>query len=159
VQPAGLVVAGAQSRKPLLAFNAFGPSSGGPIRAAIATTSNAQGGVFVAAGQVEGAGNPPQILVGQGSHGTGLLSVFDDAASLLETLQPFGAKYTGGVDPAAADVNGAGSADILAGAGQPATAPLIRAYDGLSLKSIAETFALDSNYDGGLWLAGGGKWL
>jgi uncharacterized repeat protein (TIGR01451 family) len=115
------------------------------------------GGVYVATGDVHGDGIR-KILTGAGPGGEPRVNVFDGiTGSRLQTFLAFPPGFTVGVRVAAADVNGDGRPDIVAAEG-PGGLPRVRGFDGLSLASIAEFFAFDANFRGGVFVAGGGKW-
>ena len=64
----------------------------------------------------------------------------------------FDAGFAGGVRVAAADVNGDGRADIIAGAG-PGGAPHVRVFSGLDLSPLSSFFAFEPEFTGGVFVA------
>jgi hypothetical protein len=62
--------------------------------------------------------------------------------------------FGGDVRTAAADVNGDGTADVVAGAGFGG-GPHVKVYDGLTGGLLADFFAFDPGFFGGVWVGGG----
>src|SRR5262249_3622180 len=93
------------------------------------------GGIFVAAGDVNGDGKVDEVT-GPGAGMGPRVKVFSGAdGSLLASFRAFISAYGGGVRVAAGDVNGDGRADIIAGRGSgPA---VVRVFDGLTKKPFA----------------------
>src|SRR5262249_59785610 len=78
---------------------------------------NFTGGVFVAAGDVNGDGRA-DIITGAGASGGPHVKVFSGAdLSLLHSFMAYDPAFRGGVRVAAGDVTGDGRADIITGAG------------------------------------------
>jgi hypothetical protein len=112
------------------------------------------GGVFVAAGDVDGdgldeivtgadAGGSPQVKVFNGQTGTELSSFF-----------AYDLSFSGGVRVAAGDLNGDGAADIITGAGPSATGgPHVKVFDGISGSELQSFFAYNRGFDGGVYVA------
>src|SRR5262245_45251572 len=87
------------------------------------------GGVFVAAGDVNGDGLA-DIIVGADAGGLPNVKVFDGkTGAVLQSFLAYDVAFTGGVRVAAGDVNGDGIADVITGAG-PGSAPHVKVFDG-----------------------------
>jgi hypothetical protein len=115
--------------------------------------SGFSGGVFVAAGDVNGdgfddivtgtdAGVNSHVKVFSGSTGAEIRSFFADSGG-----------FTGGVRVAAGDVNGDGYADIVTGAG-PGGGSHVKVFDGISSTELKSFFAYGS-FTGGVFVAAG----
>src|SRR5262249_46261908 len=74
------------------------------------------GGVSVAAGNVDGAGFD-ELITGAGPGGGPHVKAFRTDGSLAASFFAYDASFSGGVQVAAGDVNGNGTAEILTGPG------------------------------------------
>jgi hypothetical protein len=122
----------------LRSFFAYGPSF--------------MGGVYVAAGDVNGDGRA-DIVTGAGSGGNTHVKVFSGATN--DELHSFFA-YPGvseGVRVAAGDVNGDGFADIVTGLGE-GVASHVKVFDGTNLGLLHSFFAYPG-FTGGVYVAAG----
>src|SRR5262249_50067406 len=114
------------------------------------------GGVFVAAGDVNGDGRA-DIITGPGATGGPDLRVFSGANTsvLLQEFLAYGAAFTGGVSVAAGEVKGDGKADIITGPGAGG-GPDVRVFNGAVAGSIIkEFFAYAPGFTGGVNVAAG----
>jgi hypothetical protein len=111
-----------------------------------------QGGVFVAAGDVNGDGYA-DVIAGSGEGRAGEVKVFSgrDLSLLVDTLV-FDPAFTGGVHVAAGDVNGDGFADLVAGAGAGGTT--VTVLSGATLAAL-HTFSAYPGFGGGVFVAAG----
>jgi hypothetical protein len=112
---------------------------------------NFAGGVFVAAGDVNGDGRD-DIITGAdaGSQAVGgHVKVFDGQSGA--EIRSFFAYpgFVGGVRVAAGDVNSDGVADIITGAG-PGAGPHVKVFDGRTHAELASFFAYGQGFQGGV---------
>src|SRR5207253_3658126 len=88
-----------------------------PLKDFLAYSANFSGGVFVAAGDINGDGFA-DIVTGADAGGAPQVQVFSGKdGSVLKSFFAYDAAFTGGVRVASADENGDGFADIITGAG------------------------------------------
>jgi membrane-associated phospholipid phosphatase len=106
------------------------------------------GGVTIAVGDPTGAGHC-DIFTGAGAGGGPHVKVFDGATdATLASFFAYGAGFHGGVNVAAADLDGDGQCEIITGAGAGG-GPDVRVFGGLGgIKS--EFYAFDGSYTGGV---------
>src|SRR5262249_58027260 len=113
-----------------------------------------QGGVFVAVGDVNGDGFA-DLVTGAGESGSPHVKVFSGAdLSVLYSFFAYAPQMTAGVRVAAGDVDGDGLADIITAPG-PGAAPLINAFSGSGLVSLASFFAYAPQFTDGVFVAAG----
>lgn len=112
------------------------------------------GGVFVAAGDVDGDGMADIVTspdFGGGPH----VKAFSGAdGSLLLNFFAYDQSFRGGVHVAAGDVNGDGRADVITGAGLGG-GPHVRAFSGTDAAVLTNLFAYDPSFIGGVYVAAG----
>lgn len=73
---------------------------------------------------------------------------------LIGIINPFGQHHTGGARVATGDVTGDGVEDIIVAAG-PGGLPIVKVFDGVSLREIRSFMAYDQNFQGGVYVSVG----
>jgi len=112
------------------------------------------GGVFVAAGDVDGDGFD-EIVTGTDAGTRPHVKVFDGrTGGELQSFFAYGAGFSGGVSVATGDINGDGYADIITGSG-PGAGSHVKVFDGVSHAEIRSFFAYDAAFTGGVFVGGG----
>ncbi|CAN5634739.1 hypothetical protein BH09PLA1_BH09PLA1_33180 [soil metagenome] len=120
------------------------------IRSFFAYDAGFSGGVYVAAGDINGDSRA-DIITGTGTTSTHI-KVFD-AVSQAEVRSFFAFPgFTGGVRVAAGDINGDGRADIIAGTGPGAAQ--VRVLDGVT-GAVLREFLPYAGFTGGIFVAAG----
>ena len=129
----------------------FDGVNGNLLDSFFAFDANFLGGVFVAAGDVNGDGKA-DIITGAGPGGGPHVKVFDGTQlNLLFSFFAYDASFTGGVRVAAGDVNGDGFADIVTGAG-PGGGPHVKVFSGIQLDVLHSFLAYEANFTGGVFV-------
>jgi hypothetical protein len=83
------------------------------------------------------------------------VQVFDGkTGNLVESFFATTPSFTGGIRVGAADVTGAGHADIITGAG-PGGLPQVTVFDGLTTNRVTSFYAFPGGFAGGVYVAGG----
>src|SRR5205807_1137270 len=129
------------------AVKVFDGATGALLQSFFAYDPGFTGGVFVAAGDVNGDGKA-DIIVGPGAGSGPNVRVFDGAnvSNVLRDFMAYDLSFTGGVSVAVEDIDGDGHTDIVTGAGAGG-GPHIRAFSGatagLELRSF---FAFDPGF-------------
>jgi hypothetical protein len=142
----------------------FDGASGAQLTSAIgsfyAYDPSFTGGVDVAAADVNGDGYP-DIITAPGAGGGPNVRVFSGKdGSMLASFYALSPDFTGGIHIAAADFTRNGHADIVVGAGEGG-GPRVEVFDLTSGTAtlvpwqIANFFAYDPNYRGGVWVGAG----
>jgi hypothetical protein len=112
------------------------------------------GGVYVAAGDVDGDGRD-DVITGAGAGGGPHVKAYSGVdGSLIASFFAFHAGFTGGVRVGAGDVDRDGRLEIIAGAG-PGGGPHVRAFS-VGGGEVAGFFAFDLVFTGGVFVAGAG---
>ena len=112
------------------------------------------GGVFVAAGDVNGDGRA-DVVTGTDEGAAAHVKVFDGRiGDELRSFIAYPPTFSGGVRVASGDVNGDGQADIITGAG-PGAGPHVKVFDGATLGELKSFFAFDPAFTGGIFVAAG----
>jgi hypothetical protein len=131
--------------------NVFSGANGALLRSFNAYNAGFRGGVFVAAGDVNGD-HFADIITGAGAGGGPQVNVYSGIdGSLLSSFFAFDQRFPGGVRVAAADVLGDGKADIIAGAG-PGGGPEVVVLEGDNLQLLDTFFAYSPQFPGGVFV-------
>jgi hypothetical protein len=114
-----------------------------------------QGGVFVAAGDVNGDG-VMDVVTGAGAGSTGgHVKVFDGRdGSVLSSFLSESPGYTGGVRVAVGDVNGDGYADLVTGTGEGAAAH-VKVFSGKDGSLLRSVIPFSASFMGGVYVGAG----
>jgi hypothetical protein len=132
----------------------FDGKTGSLLQSFFAYDAGFSGGVFVAAGDVNGDGKA-DIITGTDAGGGPHVKVFNGGdGTELRSFFAFDAGFTGGVRVAAGDVNGDGKADIIVGAG-PGGGPQVKVFDGTNSSVLKSFFAFDPAFHNGIFVAAG----
>jgi autotransporter-associated beta strand protein len=109
------------------------------------------GGVYVAAGDVNGDGRA-DIITGGGFCAAPNVKVFSGATGqIMRLITPFAPTFIGGVRVGSADLNGDGIFEVLTGAG-PSGGPAVKTYNGETGQENASFFAFDPAFMGGVFV-------
>ena len=112
------------------------------------------GGVRVAVADLTGDG-VPDLITAPGPGGGPNVKVFSGTdGHLVASFFAFEPTFTGGVTVAAGDLGGNGGADIVVGAG-PGGGPRVRMFAGTGLAPVADFFAFEPTFTGGVNVAVG----
>lgn len=110
------------------------------------------GGVSVAVGDVNGDG-VLDVATAAGPGGGPHVKVFDGRnGSVMRNFFPYEEAFRGGVFVALGDVNGDGAYDIITGTGVGG-GPRVTVFDGRSSARIADFFAYEASFRGGVLVA------
>ena len=124
------------------------------LRQYFAYESTFRGGVIVAAGDTNGDGFA-DVITGTGVGGgprVRVLSGIDDTE--LANYFAYEESFRGGVLVGAGDVNGDGKADVITGTGVGG-GPRVRALSGNTTTELANFFAYEDSFRGGVFAAAG----
>jgi FG-GAP-like repeat/FG-GAP repeat len=131
----------------------FDGSTGAELSSFFAYDAQFSGGVFVAAGDLDGD-NFADIITGAGAGGGPHVKVFDGKTGTeVSSFNAYTPSFLGGVQVAAGDVNGDGFADIITGSGAGA-GPHVKVFDGVSGAELKSFFAY-GGFLGGVNVAAG----
>lgn len=138
----------------------FDGTTGAPLTGAIgafnAYDPGFTGGVFVAAGDVNGDGHADVVTGAGAGKGGPHVKVFNGTdGSVLASFFAYDVAFKGGVRVAAGDVDGDALADIVTGAGKGKEGPHVKVFDGSTLEVVADFYAFDSAAKGGVFVAAG----
>jgi fibronectin-binding autotransporter adhesin len=129
----------------------FDGSTGAEVRSFFAFGPNFSGGVYVAAGDLNGDGRA-DIVAGADAGAGPQVNIFDGASGLsLGSFFAYAPTFSGGVRVAVGDVNGDGSAEIVTGAGA-AGAGHVKVFSGATLTEMSSYLAFGSGYSGGVYV-------
>jgi hypothetical protein len=136
----------------------FDGQTGALIQEFMAYDPRFTGGVFVAAGDINGDG-VRDIITGAGFGGGPEVRVFSGRNDVpILSFFAFDPRFLGGVQVASGDVNGDGRADIVAAAG-PSGGPHVRVFSGINGRQLAgpigSFFAYNVGFRGGVNVAVG----
>jgi len=124
----------------------------GAIGSFLAYDATFRGGVFVAAGDVNGDGMA-DILTAPGRGMAPLVRAFDALTSAeLRSLLAYPTSFQDGVRVAAGDVNGNGRADIISAPG-PGREPQVRAFDALTSSELESFLAFEASSHRGVFVS------
>jgi hypothetical protein len=132
----------------------FSGATGQLIQEFLAYAPGFLGGVYVAAGDINGDGHA-DIITGAGQGGGPQVSVFSGVNdALLESFFAYSVGFTGGVRVAVvSDINSDGGPEIVTATGAGG-APHVEIFDGLSLTQLDSFFAYDNRFTGGVFVGG-----
>lgn len=109
------------------------------------------GGVYVAAGDIDGDGID-EIITGTGAGGGPLVKIFSPNGTLKGALFAFNVNDRGGVTVSAGDVDGDGRADIATGSGI-GVSPQAVIFRGTTLAPLRSFQPYAANFTGGVFVA------
>jgi len=120
----------------------------------LAYRANFHGGVYVAAGDINGDGRD-EIITGAGAGGGPVVRVVDGTSNtILLSFLAYDPSFLGGVRVATGDVNGDGRAEIITGAG-PGGGPHVKVFNPVDWSLMDSFLAYDLNFTGGVFVAAG----
>lgn len=130
----------------------FSGADGSLIRSFFAYDANFTGGVYVAAGDVDGDGKA-DIITGAGAGGGPHVKVFSAGTVQIQSFFAYDASFTGGVRVAAL-TGSDGETRVLTAAGMGG-GPHVRVFNDPTKAAVDSFFAFDPNYFGGVYVGGG----
>ncbi len=129
-------------------------AAGAEVNRFLAFDPGFAGGVRVATADVTGDG-VLDIVAGAGSGGAPVVKVFSGAdGAEVASFFAFEPAFRSGVNVAAADLDGDGVAEIVAGAGGGG-GPVVTVYHGGDFAEVARFFAYEPSFRGGVYVAAG----
>jgi VCBS repeat protein/FG-GAP repeat protein len=132
----------------------FSGKDGSLLASFFAFDAGFAGGVFVAAGDLNGDGIADIVTAPGSGAGPHVKAFSGKDGSLLASFFAYDPQFTGGVRVAAGDLNGDGIADIVTAPG-PGAGPHVKAFSGKDGSLLASFFAYDPQFTGGLFVAAG----
>jgi hypothetical protein len=129
-------------------------ATGGLVSRFLALPADFTGGVRVATADVNGDGFT-DVIVTPGAGGGPVVTVFNGKdGSVLTSFYAFDPDFRNGFTVAAGDLDGDGKAEIVVGAGNGG-GPQVGVYHGGDFTSVAQFFAYDESFRGGVSVAVG----
>jgi len=129
----------------------FDGATNAVLRSFFAYGAGFTGGVWVAAGDVNGDGKA-EIITGAGAGGGPHVRVYNGADNaLLASFFAFGGAFTGGVRVSVADANNDGKAEVVVAQGAGG-APRVRLLNPLTMQSYQDFNAYDPGFLGGVFV-------
>jgi fibronectin-binding autotransporter adhesin len=152
---ADVIVGSGPSATPLV--QVFDVVKGIQLRQFLAYPSGFPGGVYVAAGDVNGDGFA-DVVTGAGPGGGPHVRVFDGTTGeqipgAVGSFFAYPSGFSGGVRVGAGDFDGDGRAEVITAAG-PGGGPHVRVWDGATGSETFGLFAFDPSASGGVFVAG-----
>jgi len=133
---------------------AFSGQNGAVLLSFFAYDADFRGGVYVAAGSIDGDGRA-DIITGAGEGGGPHVKIFSgNGAGLLTSFFAYGADFRGGVRVAVGDLNGDGTPDVITGPGAGG-GPHVKAFSDIGGPVIASFMAYDDSLRYGIDVAAG----
>ncbi len=112
-----------------------------------AYNSHFQGGVNVAAGDIDGDGID-EVITGAGPGGGPHIRVFDKNGNIQSQFFAYNSHFQGGVNVAAGDIDGDGVDEVIAGAG-PGGGPHVRVFTNTG-QVVTQFFGFSKHFQGGV---------
>jgi hypothetical protein len=113
-----------------------------------------RGGVFVAAGDIDGD-RQAEVITGAGRGGAAHVKVFDGlSAAVVQNYRAFGPTFRGGVRVAAGDLDGDNRDDVIASAG-PGGVPHVKVFSGVTGATLRSFLAYAAPFRRGVFVAAG----
>jgi len=110
------------------------------------------GGVYVAAGDIDGDGKADIITGADATGGPHVMAFSGVDQHVLRSFYAYEPAFTGGVRVAAGDLDLDGHAEIITGAG-PGGGPHVRVWDGATGAEVLGFYAYASAFTGGVYVA------